>query len=211
MRHVSFFRSTRVSATVQAAIAAFVGAFGLPTFFMSVLESGTSVVFEGAWLALSLVCVAWIVATTVPLAQALARALRRFDLTPGSGERRRLRSAAGVAEILVAFGVVVLVQAVLRHPLARTLSAHFGASSVEATFAACILGLLLVLLVRLYAVGRPLTQGLAWRALDSVISTSGSQTAERSFHAAPATRTPVTVQATQVEPTLAEETVLVRS
>ena len=189
MKSESVSRPAGLSAAVLVTIAALIGLIILPGIFGGVDESAEPGLMEAVWLLLSIGCAIWILAMCLPIAHLLAHAFSRLDATLPRTGRRRVGATAALAYIVVAAAAVLLVQAMVRHPLALSLRVFFLPSEVEATFAALVLAVVLVLLIRAYELGRPLAQGLAWRVLDSVVSTSGSAAAEREFVTASQPRT----------------------
>jgi hypothetical protein len=79
--------------------------------------------------------------------------------------------------LLVATTYLVLLQAIVRHPLVAVLGDNAEPFLVEAVFAIVALMVLLVLLAWTYRAAKPLIEGMAWVALDAAFATSRSEEA----------------------------------
>jgi hypothetical protein len=83
-----------------------------------------------------------------------------------------------LARVMLAAVYVVLVQAILRHPLVAVFGPEAEPFIVEAAFAMLALLAVLFLLGWAYAVGKPLLEGMTWVALDTAFATSSDPPAE---------------------------------
>jgi hypothetical protein len=71
----------------------------------------------------------------------------------------------------------LLLQAILRHPAVAVFGTSAEPFVIEGAIAAFVFVVLLVLLGSIYRNSRPLLQGLAWTALDSLFATRRSEQA----------------------------------
>ena len=187
-----------------AAIA--IGLFGLPLAFGRLPEPAQALV----WLAVAVVdCVCLLLPTRAfesAIAQLIARlpgrgqrsassnhqTTREIARLPGRGQRSASsnhQTTREIARLMVAAGYLVLVQAIVRHPLVAVLGTDAKPFLVEALVGIFALLVLLMLLGWIYRAARPLLEGLAWVALDATFATSVSEEATR---AAAAMTQPVT-------------------
>jgi len=166
-----------------AAIA--IGLFGLPLAFGRLPEPAQALV----WLAVAVVDCVCLLLPTRAFESAIAQLIARL---PGRGQRSASsnhQTTREIARLMVAAAYLVLVQAILRHPLVAVLGTDAEPFLVEALVGIFALLVLLMLLGWIYRAARPLLEGLAWVALDATFATSVSEEATR---AAVAMTQPVT-------------------
>jgi hypothetical protein len=161
---------TSISIVVFAAV---VGLAGLPLVFGSLPDPTQAVL----WLAMSvIVCVCLLIPTRV-LANALAAVLapvpegRRLDST---GSRN---TPLDLARLVTAAVYLLLLQAIVRHPVVAVFGTSAEPFVIESAIAVFAFLLLLVLLGWIYRAARPVIEGLAWSALDSLFATTRSEQA----------------------------------
>jgi hypothetical protein len=152
-----------------ALAASLLGLFGLPLLFGRLPGPSQGVL----WLVAAVVCCICLIVPTRPLATALANLLARL---PGRARQTLTTHSVPfeIARLVVAAGYLVLVQAILRHPLVAVLGAGAEPFLIEAVFAVAALLVLMTLLGWLHRTAKPVVEGLAWVALDSALATSGS-------------------------------------
>lgn len=153
-------------------VASAIGLLALPLIFSSSPDVGSPQAW--LWLGASAVIGAWLFVPAPVVVRALARVLVRVPVSSRlqvPSERSRFQ----VSQRLVAIGYVVVLQAVVRRPLVGALGAAAEPLIVEAIFAVIALLVLLAMLALLHQVGRPLVEGLATFALDTILATSGSE------------------------------------
>jgi hypothetical protein len=199
MQHASSRRAVR-DGMVLFVSAALLGVVLLPRIFGSLPDSPRAVV----WLALSVVlCIALIVPTRT-LATTLATGLLRL---PGRARPSAVaqRASTEIARLVVAATYLVLMQAILRHPLVVVFGAEAEPFLVEALVAVVALLILLALLGWIYQAAKPIIEDLAWNALDAAFATSASEEAVR----AASTIGPA-VSSTRVAPTPTPDATLAR-
>jgi hypothetical protein len=156
-----------------AAVAGLIGLAVLPFAFGRLPDPGLSI----WWLGLAVIACA---CTLVPARVLIHRLAGVLTLLPGqSGQQPALRRRTTLecAGLSVAAGYLVVLQAILRHPLVAVFGASAEPFIVEATFAVLALLLLLALLVWIYRAARPLVEGIARVALDAAFATSHSEEA----------------------------------
>ena len=164
-----------------AAIA--IGLFGLPLAFGRLPEPAL------VWLAVAVVDCVCLLLPTRAFESAIAQLIARL---PGRGQRSASsnhQTTREIARLMVTAAYLVLVQAILRHPLVAVLGTDAKPFLVEALVGIFALLVLLMLLGWIYRAARPLLEGLAWVALDATFATSVSEEATR---AAAAMTQPVT-------------------
>jgi hypothetical protein len=130
------------------------------------------------WLGLALLVCACLLASTRPLVSVVAQALSRL---PGQARRASSVVRATTREtawLIVAAAYLVLIQAILRHPLVAAFGQSAAPFLVEAMFAIFALLVLLVLLGWMYRAARPLVEGAAREALDATFVTAASEQSE---------------------------------
>lgn len=152
------------------------GLFGLPAVFgaLPAREPGL------LWLALAIADCVCLLPAIRPILSGLAAQLNRLPGMRGGHATWSGRTSLEVARLLAVAGYLVLLQAILRHPLVAVFGASVDPFLVEASFTIVALLAVLALLVWVYAAGRPLLEGIAWAALDSVLATSGTAQAPES-------------------------------
>jgi hypothetical protein len=147
---------------VLAMVCAAIGLVALPfTFGTAAMPWATPV-----WLAAAVLIAACLLALLPRLSRPLATAItsQTSSVTPS---QNRL-----VAQLIVLGVLLVVVQAILRRPLALLVSGGERTSaSFEAAIAATALTLVLALLVWLYQTARPVVQSVTLRAIDAAIPT----------------------------------------
>jgi hypothetical protein len=127
---------------------------------------------DGAWLAVGLLLVVWLIAVGPALARALADALiRRLPTQPSRSRETALRlDASGFARWSIVAICFLVAQAILRRPLASLLDTQLAVPSSDSIVSACTLGLVLVVVWRLYGAARPLIEASARGLLDTLLS-----------------------------------------
>jgi hypothetical protein len=147
---------------VLAVVCAAIGLVALPfTFGTAAMPWATPV-----WLAAAVLLAVCLLALLPRLSRPLATAITRqtSSVTPS---QNRL-----VAQLIVLGVLLVVVQAILRRPVALLVSGGERTSaSLEAAIAATALTLVLALLVWLYQTARPVVQSVTLRAIDAAIPT----------------------------------------
>lgn len=184
------------NAIVITAAGSFIGLVGLQLLFGALPARDLALL----WLGLALLVSAGLLAPTRPLASMLAQALSRL---PGQGRQTSALARTTTREtawLIVAAAYLVLVQAILRHPLVAVFGQSAAPFLVEATFAIFALLVLLVLLGWMYRAARPLVEDAAREALDATFVTA-SEPSDQTTTAQPAkpSRTPRPELATTVE------------
>ncbi len=182
-RNVAWGQSAPVVA--MAAALWVTGVVALPLIFGG--PSGTAVgpPWLGAagaglvWLGVALLITVLLLALVPSLARLLALGLARLSAalaSPDAPSSATFRSAEllVVARLLVLAGELLIVQAVLRRPIAIVLGGDRQVANVEASIAGGALFLILPLLVWTYQTTRPMVQAATLRALDAAIPTIGS-------------------------------------
>lgn len=158
-----------------AAVAAVLGVAGLPLLFGVSPDRGQSVL----WLAVAVIACVCVLLPTRGLATAVATALTAVPEQRGMQAAWSRHAATDLARLIIAAGYLLLLQAILRHPAVAVFGASAEPFVIEAAIAVFALIVLLVLLGSIYREGRPLIEGLAWSALDSLFATSGSEHVSR--------------------------------
>ncbi len=165
-------------------MAALLGLVALPTLFgagAAGIPSGDRVSVDAMlWLIVGLALSVWLLVLAPGLASVVVLAIARLELR-GSVARVPRPSTGAVARLIVAIVDVALIQAILRQPLVSVLGVVADPTTVEATFAAGTLVVLIVTLVWLHQSARPLIEATAWQLLDAVIPTSGSERSRAFF------------------------------
>jgi hypothetical protein len=165
------------------------------------------------WLGLAVAITVVLLALVPNLSQLLAAGLARLSAalaspdTPSSATFNTAELLV-VARLIVIAGELLIVQAVLRRPIAIVLGGDRQVATVEAGIAAGALFLIFPLLVWTYQTTRPMIQAATLRALDAAIPTVGTavlaEPDTRGSHVAvpPTARqsTPVADDATAVSP-----------
>jgi hypothetical protein len=162
--------SVAVSIVVVGVCAA-IGIVALPLVFSQPLlaDAPRSTL---VWLAIAVVLSVYLLAVAWPrLSRWLALELGRRFMTSASGPTVTPSQIRLVARLVVLGVLLVIVQAILRRPLALLLGGEPGSASFEAAIAATVLALILGLLVWLYQSARPLMQSYTLRAIDAAIPT----------------------------------------
>jgi hypothetical protein len=194
----------------QAAIAAALGVFVLPSVFGTPSPIGFGLTNEAwleplLWLGTAALLVVWLVALAPSLADFLTSALasvpwraRTTDDRPGGSLHFRL-----VATLLVIGVDLGLFELITRRPLVAVVGAYDATVPVDAIVASVTLVALFAVLLRLYLAGRPFLEAGTWYFLDTVVPTVSSDAASRfddadttapSMVAADVPRTPETEQ-----------------
>jgi hypothetical protein len=190
--------------SAQAAVAvivsaAVVGLVGLPFIFGSVPDATQSVV----WLALAVLVCACLLLPTRVITKLLTQLLADLPERRGLKSEWTRHAATEVARLIVAAGYLLLLQAILRHPVVAVFGASAEPFVIEAAIAIFALLLLLVLLASIYRAARPLLEGLAWAGLDSLFATSSSEEAIKAADTiGPAVTTPTVVAPAGIDETL---------
>jgi hypothetical protein len=178
--------SSRAAANwVQVLVVAALGLIAFPAAFGGALNPASALDGEiqpiaGLWLVLGLLLAVWLIVIAPSLARAIAASLIRIPVRkqPAAGIELGKPEFLLLGALIVAVGYVALIEAILRQPLDAVVGALVAPTSVDAAIAATGVLLVLVVLFRLYHVARPLVEGTAWYALDTLVATSGSETAE---------------------------------
>src|SRR5713226_466105 len=165
------------SAPVVATAAALwvIGVVALPLIFGQPAGLGSGLVWLGIALAITILLLALLPSLSQLLAAGLARlsaALASPDV-PSSATFKTAELLV-VARLLVLAAELLIVQAVLRRPIALVLGGDRQVATVEAGIAAGALFLIFPLLVWTYQTTRPMVQAATLRALDAAIPTIGS-------------------------------------
>jgi hypothetical protein len=170
----------------QAAIAAVLGVFVLPSLFGALSPIGFGLTNEAwleplLWLGTAALLVVWLVALAPSLADFLTSALasvpwhaRTTDDRPGGSLHFRL-----VAMLLVIGVDLALFELITRRPLVAVVGAYDTTVPVDAIVASVTLVALFAVLLRLYLAGRPFLEAGAWYVLDTVVPTVSSDAASR--------------------------------
>ncbi len=169
-----------------ALAASAVGLFGLPLAFGRLPEPAQAIL----WLVVALVDCVCLLLPTRAFESAIAQLIVRL---PGRDQRSspsNHQTTREIARLMVAAAYLVLVQAILRHPLVAVLGTDAEPFLVEALLGIFALLVLLVLLGWIYRAARPLLEGLAWVALDATFATSVSEEATRAAAAMTQPATP---------------------
>jgi hypothetical protein len=154
-------------AAAQAVAAGFLGLVLLPAALGEGQLPTTTPLFSLAWLAGAVVVAVWLLLVAPPLARWAAGPLAALDRArPGLG--------VALARWLVAAGYVALAPAILRRPIVAVLGQVAEPTTVEASFAAISLALLILALYRLHWTASPLVEDATLRALDALVPTTGS-------------------------------------
>jgi hypothetical protein len=154
-------------------VAAVVGLAVLPLIF----ADSTDPVQDVLWLVLAVITCVCLLLPTRSLADALADALISIPERRGLQTTWSRRTATELARLIVAAGYLLLLQAILRHPAVAVFGTSAEPFVIEAAIAAFAFLVLLVLLGSIYRAARPLVEGLAWTALDSLFATTRSEQA----------------------------------
>lgn len=168
--------SQSVPAPATAGALWVVGVAALPFIFGGQTASmGSAVVWLGAAVAITL----GLLALMPRLARLLAAGLARLAdalAAPGAPSAAAFNTPQllVVARLVVLAAEMLIVQAVLRRPIALVLAGDRQAATVEAGIAAGVLTLILPLLVWTYQTTRPMVQVATLRAIDAAIPTIGS-------------------------------------
>jgi hypothetical protein len=169
---------------VQVLVVAALGLIAFPAAFGGTLNPATALDGQiqptaGLWLVLSLLLAGWLIVIAPTLARAIAAGLARIPIRrqPIKGAMIGKPEFLLLGALIVAVSYVALVEAILRQPLDAVFGALFSPTSVDAVVAATGVLLVLAILFRLYQVARPLVEGTAWYALDTLVATAGSGTA----------------------------------
>jgi len=155
------------------AVAAVVGLAVLPLIF----GKSTDPVQGVLWLALAVITCVCMLLPTRTLANALAGALMWIPERRGLQATWSRRTATELARLIVAAGYLLLLQAILRHPVVAVFGTSAEPFVIEAAIAAFAFVVLLALLGSIYREARPVVEGLAWTALDSLFATTRSEQA----------------------------------
>jgi hypothetical protein len=125
------------------------------------------------WLAIAILISLYLLAIVLPrLSRPLAVELGSRVTTTLAGPTVTPSQTLLVAQLVVLGMLLVLVQGILRHPLALLLGGgERGSGAFEAAIAATVLAMILALLVWLFQSARPLMQSVTLRAIDAAIPT----------------------------------------
>jgi hypothetical protein len=160
------------------------------------------------WLGVGVLVCMWLLLPSRVLAASLARVLGYMPLrTEQASVRERVTADLGRLALTVVY--VVVLQATLRGPLVATLGPNIEPFIVEASVAIVAFVALLILFGWAHRVSRPLVEGLAWVALDSLLATSGSEVRTRVEQSRNRSRTrSAPTRLAQAAPTLASAAAL---
>jgi len=182
-RNVAWGQSAPVVATAAALWVT--GVVALPLIFGGPTGTGSGLTWlsvTGAglvWLGVALLITVGLLALVPSLSRLVAFGLERLSAalaSPDAPSSATYKSAEllVVARLLVLAGELLIVQAVLRRPIAIVLGGNRQVANVEAGIAAGALFLILPLLVWMYQTTRPMVQAATLRALDAAIPTIGT-------------------------------------
>jgi hypothetical protein len=182
-RNVAWGQSAPVVATAAALWVT--GVVALPLIFGGPAGTGAGLPWLGVagaglvWLGVALLITVCLLALLPTLSRLLALGLERLSAalaSPDAPSSATFKSAEllVVARLLVLAGELLIVQAVLRRPIAIVLGGDRQVANVEAGIAAGALFLILPLLVWTYQTTRPMVQAATLRALDAAIPTIGT-------------------------------------
>jgi hypothetical protein len=168
-------RVARDSVAVSIAVAgvcAAIGIVALPLVFAQPLLAAAPW-STPVWLAIAIFMSVYLLAIALPrLSRPLAVELGSRVASTAAGPTVTPSQSLLVAQLVVLGALLVIVQAILRRPLALLLGGgERGSGSIEAAIAATVLALVLALLVWLYQSARPLMQSVTLRAIDAAIPT----------------------------------------
>jgi hypothetical protein len=172
------------NAIIITAAGSFIGLVGLQLLFGALPAPDLALL----WLGLALLLSMCLLASTRPLVSVVAQALSRL---PGQASRTSAVVRATTREtgwLIVATAYLVLIQAILRHPLVAAFGQSAAPFLVEATFAIFALLVLLVLLGWMYRAARPLVEGAAREALDATFVTAAPERPEEASSPQPRSR-----------------------
>lgn len=158
-----------VVTAISGAIAASVFGLLLPFAFATLESPALALV----WLALALIVSVCVLLAARPITSALARALATL-VSRAERSSWSARTANDLARLLVTAGYVVLLQAILRHPLVAVFGVEVDPFVVEAVIGMLALLIVVALLSWMYAVAKPLLEGLATNVLDAALATAPS-------------------------------------
>jgi hypothetical protein len=163
--------SVAVSLVVAGACAA-IGIVALPLVFAQPVLAAAPW-STPVWLAIAMLISIYLLAIVLPrLSRPLALELGSRVTTTAAGPTVTPSQTLLVAQLVVLGALLVIVQAILRRPLALLVGGgERGSGSIEAAIAATVLALVLALLVWLYEAARPLMQSVTLRAIDAAIPT----------------------------------------
>ncbi len=208
------------SAPVVATAAALwiTGVVALPLIFGAQPAGlGPGLVWLGVALAITVVLIALVPSLSRVVAAGLAR-LSAALASPDAPSSATYNTAEllVVARLLVVAAELLIVQGVLRRPIAIVLGGDRQGATVEAGIAAGALFLILPLLVWTYQTTRPMVQAATLRVLDAAIPTTGTavltEPATRGSHVVtpPTVRRPAPVadDATDISPRGDDRTVV---
>ncbi|MBV9357241.1 MAG: hypothetical protein JO023_17155 [Chloroflexi bacterium] len=170
-------RSTWTGVTIVV-LAGVLGLAVLPLVFGGLPDRNQAVL----WLALAVIACVALLLPARGLANALAAALTRVPERRGSESAWSHHTATDLARLVVAAGFLLFLQAILRHPVVAVFGVTAEPFVIEAAIAVFALLVLLVLLGAMYRAARPILEGLAWSALDSLFATSRSEQAAEAAH-----------------------------
>jgi hypothetical protein len=173
-RNVAWGQSAPVVATAAALWIA--GVVALPLIFGA---QPIGVASGLVWLAVALAITVSLVALMPNLARVLAAGLARLSAALASPDAPssatfKTPELLVVARLLVLAGELLVIQAILRRPIAIALGGERQVATVEAGIAAGALFLILPLLMWTYQTTRPMVQAATLRALDAAIPTIGT-------------------------------------
>lgn len=171
---------SKLSATLafaQMAVAGLLGLMAVPTLFGGTndgrLGGPPLPIVAEAWLVAGIGLSIWLLALAPSLASAIAHELARLETREAVVKGQRAAIGA-VARLIVAVLDVAIIQGILRRPVVWVLGVAATPSTIDATFAASTLTLLILILIWLHQSARPLVESVAWQALDAIVPTTGS-------------------------------------
>jgi hypothetical protein len=162
----------RVTRTVAQRVAfavgvSLVGLMGLPLVFGGLPDPTQAMVWLGLALAVGVCLIPAMVLLVQPLSTLVLR-LAGGKLAAPSARR----TAVSVARLTVAVVYLVVLQAMVRHPLVAVFGSSVEPFQIEVTVGAAIMVLLIVLLACVHAAVAPLIEGMAQGVLDAAFATS---------------------------------------
>jgi hypothetical protein len=163
--------SVAVSLVVAGACAA-IGIVALPLVFAQPLLAAAPW-STAVWLAIAILISIYLLAIVLPrLSRPLALQLGSRVTTTAVGPTVTPSQTLLVAQLVVLGALLVILQAILRRPLALLVGGgERGSGTIEAAIAATVLAVVLAVLVWLYQSARPLMQSVTLRAIDAAIPT----------------------------------------
>jgi hypothetical protein len=170
----------------QAAIAAALGVFVLPSLFGALSPIGFGLTNASwleplLWLGTAALLVVWLVTLAPSLADFLTSVLATVPWRARSSDDRPSGSLHFhlVAALLVIGADLALFELITRRPLVAVVGAYDTTVPTDAVVASVILVALFAVLLRLYLAGRPFLEAGVWYVLDTVVPTVSSDAGNR--------------------------------